>query len=190
VDAALGWIGAIIEWLGKFIPRQVIVDSTRGALKWVNPLRFPWRDAEQTQQRIVVLSSGRHWYWPWTTKFEDWPVARTTRPLPTQDITTTDDRVVTVTGMLTFEVADLELLLAHTEDPNDAIRDIAGMAVHEVLAEASYEHVMRGNLGRRLKGAAERALRPYGVRVLELTFHSRTPATVVRVVNSTPTDGL
>jgi regulator of protease activity HflC (stomatin/prohibitin superfamily) len=189
VEAALGWLGAVIEWLGRFIPRCVIVDSTQGAIKWVNRLaRLPWRASPP--QEIHVLGPGRHWYWPWTTKFEEWPVARTTRDLPTQDITTSDGKIITVRGLLAFEVQDLEILVCHTEDPHDAIRDIASTALHEVLKDSTYDEVLHKNLDRKLRGAAARALHPYGIKVLELTLLSCTPARVVRLVQNSVTDGI
>lgn len=190
LESALGWIGAIVEWLGRFVPRCELVDSTMGAIKWVNPLRRPFSNPDDYPQQIIMLGPGRWWYWPWTTKFERWPVVRTTRDLPVQTVTTTDGFTFGVRAVLTFEVEDLKLLIAYTEDPNDAVRDIAGTAVHDVLAELTREELLNKSLNRKLKGAAQTALKPFGVSVLSLTLLERAPSSMYRVVQNPISDML
>ncbi len=36
MDSALAWIGQVAEWVGRFIPRLIILNTTEGAVKFVH----------------------------------------------------------------------------------------------------------------------------------------------------------
>ena len=61
---ALAWVGQIFEWVGRFIPRWVIIPPTRGGIKFVHG------------SKVVPLGPGIHWYWPAVTEYHEYPVAR------------------------------------------------------------------------------------------------------------------
>lgn len=203
LDGALGWIGDLVAWIARFIPKCVIVDSTKGAIKWVNPITFPHLSLEQegwrpvfcltwadSVQRVVQVGPGRHWYWPWTTQFEMHPTARQTRELPVQLVTLSDGVSIGVRAVVRCEVSDLKALVADTEDPVDTVRDEAGAAINDVMAELTHQEFLERGFHRKLKGAVEAALRPYGVNVVRVKLLECAPARMYRVVQNPNTDGV
>lgn len=181
MEGALGWISAIAEWVGQFIPRWVVVPTTHGAVKFVSG------------QRVVKLGPGVHFYWPAVTVFVLHPIAEQTTDLPAQTITTGDGRSVLVRGMVAYAIDDLEMLIANNFDPDDSIRDIVAGVIHDVCAQYEtwgdfYEAARdRRKLPRTLLAEAASALRPYGVKVLRVSLLDVAVCRVYRVVAATDT---
>lgn len=193
MNGAFEWIGWVAERIGQFIPRWLVVDTRHGAVKWCTVrvrdlVRFKW----DPTCKVSVVSAGFVIYWPLFTELELYPIAYQTMPLVAQDIVTTDGRTVTARGVLAYEIQDLEVLLAHTFDPEDTVRDIAGTSFHDVLCHQSWDELQRGQgrtLDTKLKNEAQKDLRERGVLVHKFTLNSLAPARVLRVVQSTSTEG-
>ena len=109
MDGALGWISAVAEWFGQFVPRWVVVPTTHGAVKFVRG------------SRVVLLGPGLHFYWPLVTIFVLHPVAEQTTDLAAQTITTGDGRPALVRAVIAYEIENLETLIARNFDPDDTI---------------------------------------------------------------------
>lgn len=183
MDSALAWVGQIAEWIGKFIPRWEILNTTMGGVKFVKG------------SRVVALGPGIHWYWPVTTDFQVYPTARQADSLQSQSIVTADEpeRTIVVAGMIVYEVADIKKLIAFTYDPQNTIRDIALSAIHDVCAKMKWEDIKQGQragtLDTKLKNEARKALEPYGVNVLKTMLTDLAPARVLRLIQTTGKDG-
>jgi regulator of protease activity HflC (stomatin/prohibitin superfamily) len=176
MNDALGWVGQLVEWVGQFIPRWEIVNTTQGAVKFVRGAK------------VVALAPGLHWYWPATTEFTVFPTARQATTLPSQTLLTSDGEVVAATAMIVFEVVDVADLVAHTYDPDNTVEDIAQAAVHDVLCQQSWkqlrEQAHSRSLHTLLRQEAQRGLKPYGVRVLRVSLVDMAPCYVLRLMQS------
>lgn len=179
MDSALAWVGQIAEWLGRFFPRWVIIDTAHAGVKWVKG----WK--------VVPLGPGIHWYWPAMTKFEVHPVVRQAIDLRPQTIETKDERTILAGGLVAYEIDDIEKVLAHTYEPDNTIRDICLPAIHSVLSSMTWEEIRKNpRLDLRLKNEVQRNLAPYGVRVIQATLTDLAPCPVIRLINSTNQDGI
>lgn len=181
IESAFGWLGQLIQWFGSFFPRWVVVPTTHGWVKFVRG------------SNVKSGGAGIVWYWPAVTEFEQYPTARQTISLATQTITTTDGKVVSVSGMLVYEIFDLEKILAHTMDPDDTIRDIAQSSLHDVCSHKSYEELRVGQgkkLDTALRAEARKDLEDYGVRPLKFTLTTFAPSRVLRLVTTTSQEGI
>lgn len=180
MDAALGWIGNIIEWFGAFVPRYEIVDTTQGAVKWIGG------------SRVVTLGPGVHWYWPFRTKFQVYPTARQSEDLRTQTLVTADDVTIVVGGQVTYAIRDLEAILANTFDPAQTVKEIALTAISRVIVEKTWADLKAqfrsGELGKDLKSSLTRELSPYGVRVLKASLTDLAPTRVYKLIQSQSID--
>lgn len=176
MDGALGWISAIAEWFGQFIPRWQIVPTTHGGVKFV-------RGAH-----VVKLEAGWHVYWPVTTQMVIYPVKRQANDLRAQTVVTTDNRTAVVGGLIVYEVSDIERLVAETFDPDDTIRDVALSAIHDVCIQYDWGGLhaaaQSGELDRALLKETRRNLERYGVRVLKMALTDLAPCRVYRLVQS------
>lgn len=174
MDNALAWIGQIADWVGQFFPHLRIVTPTHGAVKFVRG------------KKIVVLGAGWHWFWPFFTQFDEYPIARQAVDLRAQTIVTTDDKVIAVAGLVVYEIVDIEKILAHTYDPDDTIRDICLGAIHDVICQLSWDELKQqqrsGKLDRELRAEVKKGLDSYGVRVIRTTLTDLAPCRVVKLL--------
>lgn len=178
---ALDWIGQIADWLGRFIPRWVIVETTHGAVKFVKGAQ------------VVALGPGVHWFWPITTEFVAYPTARQATDLRAQTLCTTDDRSIVVGGMVVYEITDIEAIVARTYEPDDTIRDIALSAIHDVCCQKSWAELKdaqrKGDLDKELKREVAKELSRFGVKVLKTTLTDLAPCKVLKLMTSVSKDG-
>lgn len=174
MESALAWIGQIADWVSRFIPRWVIIDTTERGLKWIKG------------SRVVVCEPGIHWVFPATTSFIRHPVARQTNNLKSQTISLRDDRTIIVGGIVVFEIKDVEAAVANSYDIDDTIKDISLSAVHDVCCQLTWEEITEqqrsGELDRKLKTEARKELDKYGVRVLKMTLTDLAPTYVLKLV--------
>lgn len=175
------WISDAVGWVGQFIPRWRIVETTRGAVKFVRG------------SKVVVLGPGWHVYWPVMTLFEDYPTARQGVALRAQTLVTTDDKVIAVGGLIVYEIRDLEAIVAHTFDPDETIRDITLSAIHDVCCRKTWDELKAGQRSGRLdvelRQEAAKGLGSYGVKVLKVTLTDLAPCRVLKLIQTMAKEG-
>lgn len=191
---AFAWLGQIVEWFGRWIPRVLILGSPEGGVKYGtlrlrDLIRFRW----DPSVKPVVLHPGLHVYWPIVTEFTPWVVARQSLNLTTQTITTKDGKVIAIGAVLTFRVRNVLKLVAYTHDPDVTIRAVAAGVVQRVCSQAEWGELQTakddGVLDRYLMRALTKALRRrFGVQVLDATLTDFAPARVIKVIQSTSSD--
>jgi regulator of protease activity HflC (stomatin/prohibitin superfamily) len=182
MEGALAWVSEIARWVGQFVPRWVIVDTTHGAVKFVRG------------SKVVALGPGWHLYWPLTTNFTLYPTARQAADLRTQTVVTRDGRSIAVGGLIIYEISDIELIVAHTFDPDQTIKDISMTVVHDVCCQKTWDEITAaqrtGELDREMRREAKKQLDSYGVRVLKTMLTDLAPCRVLRLVSSVSQDGI
>lgn len=180
MESALAWIGHLAEWLGRFFPRLMLLNTTEGAVKFVRG------------SRPVLLGPGLHFYWPLLTEVKAWVVARQSVNLTTQTVTTKDGKVIAVGGLLIFRIEDAMPLIAHTWNADQTIRDIAAGVVHSVCSQAEWGELQMakndGTLNKALKKEMRRQLSRFGVRIIAATLTDFAPCRVYKLIQSTSQD--
>lgn len=177
LDNAFAWLQSITEWLGRFIPRWMVVDTTAGAIKYVGG------------SQVVVCGPGIHWYWPVRTLWIEYPTARQTDRLEAQTMETSDGVTFLVSGTLTYQVDDLSKLLPVVHNAATMTIDIAMAAVHDVCCEMTWEQLRREQrhatmLKTKLKNSAQSQLGEYGIRVIKLQLNTLARCRVLKVSQS------
>lgn len=177
MDSALAWIGQIFDWLGRFVPRWIILDTTEGAVKFVRG-RNP-----------VALGPGVHWYWPVVSKLTEYPTAFQADRLPTQTLVTTDDKTVIVGAMIAYRVEDIIPLVAYTHSALTTVANLTLTAVHEICCRMSWEELKgeqrRGTLDTKLKNATQKLVKEYGVKVESVMLIDLAPTRTLKLLQST-----
>lgn len=177
METALAWIGQIADWIGRFIPRWIILDTTEGAVKYVRG------------SKAVALGPGIHWYWPLVTIITQYPTARQADRLQTQTITTRDSKTIIVGGVVVYRVTDVLLLVTTTHSAASAIKDMTMTAVHDVCCRMTWAELQteqqRGTLDTKLKNTTQQALRDYGVLIVKVMLADLAQTRVLRVSQST-----
>jgi regulator of protease activity HflC (stomatin/prohibitin superfamily) len=196
MDAAFGWLSALIEWFGKFFPRWILLDSTEGAVKFAGyfmprtfRLKFKGFDGDM---KVTALGPGLHWYWPASTAIVPYPTAFQTDNLPSQTMETEDGVAIAVGGMVSYTVTDVARLLTQTHSAIKLVQVMTLAAIHNVCSKMTWEQLKSENrkstLDTKLRHAAQKSLESFGVKIegCELTDLSRTR--VYRLIQSTQSD--
>lgn len=191
MESAFAWVGALVEWFGQFVPRFNVIAPNDKALKFAprwrrDPTaRFGWRRTYQ----LIVCPPGFAWYWPAVTMFTVYPVAYQTTGLRAQTLSTIDGKTFVCTGLISFEVDDLEALLAHSFEPDQMIADRTMAAIQDCLQGKTWEELsalMKGvrgtSLVRQLTSSAQSLLKSHGVRVLEVRLIEFAQCRVYRLI--------
>jgi regulator of protease activity HflC (stomatin/prohibitin superfamily) len=196
MDSALAWIGQIASWIGQWIPRWVLLDLTDGAVKSTGfflprTWRVKWGGFDG-EMKVTVLGPGLHWFWPATSTFISYPTALQTDNLPTQTLTTSDGKVINVSGMVTYTVNDLGKLLTQTHSAIKLIQVYALAALHDVCTNLSWEKLQeeerKRTLNTKLRHAAQKMLTKYGVVVEDFMLTDHMPTRALRLIQSTQND--
>jgi regulator of protease activity HflC (stomatin/prohibitin superfamily) len=177
LDSAFAWLQSITDWLGRFIPRWVVVDTTAGGIKYVGG------------SRVVVCQPGIVWYWPIRTVWIEYPTARQTDRLESQTMESVDGITFIVSGTLTYQVEDLGKLLPCVHNAATMTVDIAMAAVHDVCCDMPWEQLKREQrhatlLKTKLKNSAQTQLGEYGIRVIKLQLNTLARCRVLKVSQS------
>ncbi len=184
MDSALGWIGQIVEWLARFIPRWILLDTTEEAYKFTAKWRKVGQWKWEKYYTTSVLSFGGHWYWPWVSKVTSIKTARDTTDLEGQIVKLKDGKTVLVSAMVRTVIVDTLRAVGDTSDIGNCIRDEAMCAVHDVLEMYNYNELdEKGKeIREEMKRLAQRELTRYGVKVLRIGIKDLAPAKVLKLV--------
>ena len=113
MENAFGWLGSIIEWVGQLIPRIILIPPTHAGVKFVYG------------NRVKVLASGIHFYWPIVTIWHTYPIVRQTNNLSSQTLMTKDNKSVIVSAIIIFSVQNIEKALVKSWSVDETVNDIA-----------------------------------------------------------------
>lgn len=176
METAFAWIGQIASWIGQWIPRWQILDTTEGAIKYV-------------KGKPRECGSGQvHWYWPVTTTWVVYPVARQTDRLETQTMETTDRVTFIVAGTITYSVHDIMALVSTTHSPSATVIELAASAVHDICCDFAWDELQKeqrkGTLKTKLRNEAQKQLKDYGVTVIKLQLTNLARARVIKLSQS------
>lgn len=160
MDGALDWIGQIIQWIGRFIPRIVIVRATHAGVKF------------QRGKKVKPIAPGLTVYWPLITELELIPVARQTHNLPTQCAVTKDREAVAVGGVVIYSISNVVKALSRNWDFNDTINDVALTAIMPEFLNHTYSELIKwiadGSIQTTLTLKVREKLSHYGIRVIHV----------------------
>lgn len=182
METAFAWLGEIINWFGRWVPRLTIVNTTQGWIKFVKG------------HTIKSGGPGLVWHWPLITELKVFPIVRDSLQCKAQTITMPSGETALVEALVVYEVLEIEKLVAHTAEPFATIVDLTMGAVLYVMEDvADWEELRQlsqrqprardSELNRRLKDEVQRALTPYGVNVLTVMLQNKAKARVFKLVN-------
>lgn len=183
MESAFAWLGQIIEWVGRFLPRWEIITTTEGWIKWVGG------------KKVITGGAGIVWYWPARTHFEKFFTARDSINCKAQTMTLASGETLLVEAVVIFEIKDLAKLAGETAAPIATITDLTLGAVLSVMETyGSWEDIRVASIrlprardtefNRLMREEVQRALMAYGVNVLAVMFQNKAKCRVLKLVNS------
>ena len=132
--------------------------------------------------------AGVVWYWPATTNLVTYPTARQTMNLATQLLNTSDGKTFVIGGVVTYEINDLEKVLAHTFDADQTVEDIAQAAITDACAGKTWEELRAGiDNGRfyiTMRQELARGLKTFGITVIRARVSDFALCRAYRIVQA------
>jgi regulator of protease activity HflC (stomatin/prohibitin superfamily) len=129
MDAALGWIGSIIEWLGLFIPRRIIVRNTDKLIK------FLWNGS------VIQKEAGLRWYWPFTTEVVEITVVRQPLNIDIIQFTTSDGISCAADCSVTYYIEDPIMYLTGNWDSSTALSELVSAVLCKKLRSMTFAQI-------------------------------------------------
>ncbi len=156
MDAAFSWVGKIMEFLGRLLPRVLIVEATLSGVAFVRG------------RNVKLLQPGLHVYWPFWTTVVTTPIVRQTIKLPAQALTTKDGKCVVAGGMVRYKIRNVVKAVAETYDLDGAIADESLVVVCDLVTSQTFNEVQcsRVRFNEKLTSEVHKKLTSYGITVL------------------------
>ena len=129
MENAFGWLGSIIEWVGQLIPRIILIPPTHAGVKFVYG------------NKVKVLASGLHVYWPVVTEWHTFPIVRQTNNLSAQTLMTKDNKSVIVSAIIIFSVQNIEKALVKSWCVDETVNDIAQTEIVSTITSRSMAEI-------------------------------------------------
>ena len=193
MESAFGWIGQLFESLLDFIPSILLVRTTHEGVKFKtgnkikiikcnNGIPFPYiRLFMGFIPLLCFYRSGIHIYWPIFTECEIVPIKRQTTNLVEQYLCTKDGKTIGVSGILVYEVSDVEKLLTECYDYEDTIQDLALAAIKRVIMSHSLKYLQENHTDtdKELTVALRKELNRFGIKTIRVTLSDLSPCKMV-----------
>lgn len=166
-DRILDWIDKGWGWIKPFF----IVDAFEKAAV----LRFGVVNR--------AAEPGFHWKIPFCEQPFEVTACETTVRLPSQPLTTKDDRQVTVASIVKYKVVDVVAYVTKIHDQNDVLCDVTMGAIRRHIAERNYDDLIATLPEDKVATVVRRAVHKYGFEVVDVTFTAFTRARPIMLIS-------
>jgi regulator of protease activity HflC (stomatin/prohibitin superfamily) len=179
MEGAFTWLTQIIEALGRFIPRLVIIRATHAGVKW------------KCGSQVKAMAPGLHFYWPLTTEVEVMVTARQTLAIPDQVLATKDGKKIVVKTLVVYRIGDIVKAIGKQNwDVDVTVTDLTQAVVVRVIANHTWAEILAGvgdeTFNKTLTHAVRRELRQFGVSVARCRIVDFAECKVFKLLTSTP----
>ena len=167
MDAALGWIGDLVRYFARLVPRLQLVRITEGAIKF-------------RRAKALEVGPGLHWWWPVTTEIDVYPVVRQVISLEQQMIQTGEGKTIVVDGVIVYTIDDLYTFCVENDDAEENMAELAQAGMRKAVLGTPFEEINggRAKFDNRLTTEAQKSLKGFGVAIETMRLQSCTEGTV------------
>ena len=110
-----------------------------------------------------VLNPGLHFKWSVFEEIVSHYSKDDTILLPSQKLTTKDNKTLTVTGVVLYRIDDIELFLTKVNAPQQAISDAAMGIIAENIIQSDYENTINIKIMNEISKQVRRDCKKWGV---------------------------
>lgn len=168
MDAALGWIGDLIRFFARLVPRLQLVRITEGAVKF-------------RRSKAVEVGPGLHLWWPVTTEMDVYPVVSQPLELEQQIIQTSEGKTLVVDATVMYNVNDLYTFCVENHDAEENMAELAQAALRKAVLSTPFEDITSGRakFDNKLTSEAQKLLKQFGVEVESMRLKSCAEGSVM-----------
>lgn len=168
MDAALGWIGDLVRYFARLVPRLQLVRITERSVKF-------------SRSKAREVGPGLHWWWPVTTEMDVYPVVRQVVSLEQQMIQTSEGKTIVVDGVIVYSIEDLYTFCVENHDAEENMAELAQAGMRKAVLSTPLEEINggRAKFDNRLTTEAQKSLAGFGVAIESMRLQSFTEGNVV-----------
>jgi regulator of protease activity HflC (stomatin/prohibitin superfamily) len=163
-------IDFLLSILDKLLPFKIINQTDRGVR-----LRFG--------KYIEILSPGLKWKIPFFDEIINITTVWTTLSLPSQSLTTKDQKDVVVKAIVKYKILDIEIFALEVWDAIDAISDMTQGIVFEVVRDKTWEELQSPDLKDFISKKARKEAKRWGIEIETVTLSDLAKITSIRLLN-------
>lgn len=130
-----------------------------------------------------VVQPGFNWKLPLADLIIVEPVVETTLTLPTQSLTTADDKQVVVKGMIKYRIDRVDNYVLNVYDAKDALQDISCGVIKSIITEKTWEYIRTNDLDNDIAKKVRSRLRNYGIDIIQTTLVDLSNTKSLRLFN-------
>lgn len=133
-----------------------------------------------------VVEPGVCWFWPFRIDIlMTHPVMTDTQQLSEQSLTTKDGVSIVISGVITYTVSDVRLLILSVQGAREALIDSSMGIIGARVAQSTWDDVAGEGFSSSVEREIRRRAKKYGIDVDQLQFVDLTKSRSLRVWNST-----
>jgi len=167
----------LFEWLTQFWealrPWIIILEYERAVLLRLGRYR-------------KTLGPGFHWVAPWLDTTISATTVANTFHLADQSLITRDGESVSVSAVITYEIADARKFLLEVEGGTAAVADISFGAIAEWVCRHALDELREPKNWPRIATEVRRQGKTYGIDVKRVTFSDITRSKTLRLLGQNP----
>ena len=166
-------IADIIRSIGKIIPRLVLVKKTEKGIKFT------------MTGKTKKVSPGLILYWPIITHLEVVAIVRQTLNLPCLTLMTKNEEPVVASGVIVYNIIDVEKYLVENFDAEVSISEVGSAALRDVIITRTLQEVQQNNrnsIENALLKEAKLAFETFGIQVEYVRLTDYSKAKILNIV--------
>lgn len=174
----LEWLNDIFQAILKFVPRIIIVKVTHAGLKY----RYG-SEITELRHNNGLFYTGIHFYWPLVTEYDLIPIKRQTVELRQQNLCTADNQTVGVSGILVYEIFDIQSVLTEWYDYDDNISELPLATIKAIITKHKFDYIQSNSssIDNEITQKLRNQLEPFGVDIIKVTLSDFVPLNVYSI---------
>ena len=132
-----------------------------------------------------TLTPGFHWRWPLIETYLGEHTTLTTLALEPQTITTKDDITVVVTGIVRYQITDVEPFLCEISNQHDVLRDTSMGSVLKAVRTMTFAEILNEPPEAKIASDIRRQVKPFGIEIDKFTFVDSGKIRTYRMITHT-----
>lgn len=117
-----------------------------------------------------VLEPGLHWKAPFIDSYMECIVVPTTINLPSQSLTTKDEKNLVVRSVIKYQVIEVDTYLLGVYDAVDALADMTMSIIKRAVMDSSWEECKSNDLDNSITTKARREAKKWGIEIIQVTL--------------------
>lgn len=119
---------------------------------------------------LRIVNPGLRWKVPFFDSYELKAVVTTTLSIPTQSLTTKDNKRIVVKAVVKYNISDVKKFILDVYDGYDAIGDTTQAIVKEIIMERTWEECLDNKVDNMITIKLRSAIKHWGIEVEKVTL--------------------